>query len=470
MAQFQEILKTLIKESDYTIYSLATATGIERSHLSKILSGTRKMSFRNFYAVLNAVCKSDLKRNELTEAYISEVFGKEKFENYFGHMTFNIGKEPKTKTSVTEITEDYLIFNNQLELLNYAAYLLSDKNKTKRVYTNFPTSILLDVASKKENCDFRCIVNSTAKGKTVSVFDLIKLNLLCCTSYIDDSRNTDRNKQQLYSFLIVTDDIVLLAKKDFKKGYYIRNRDLADMYATDFEILCKSMKINSQVHDNILDVKAPISKSIFGRQLHRVAGSNICVIPFMTTEDWDELARDDLPDRDYMIATTRAYYKEYFDGIETHAFITPLSGLIDFCEVGLVREVPTDYSKPLKVETRIAILERLAKFIKEHPDKYKINILKNNKYEKTDVIMSIESASDPRPEVETSLIAMASDQSIEGYFPGNYLFISTDSDSIAEYNDFFDLLSISNRVMTKDETLATIEDRILRLKYLIGNE
>lgn len=468
MLKFQEMLRDLIAESEFTIYSLSHTLGIERSYLSKMLSGARNMSIENFHAILGAVCKSDVKRTQMVNAYISDVFGSDKFEKYFSHMAYNSGIQPKTQTSVTEIKDDFMILNSQLDLFNFAAYLVSDKNKTGRIYTNFPVGILLDVASKKENCDFRCIVNSTSKGKAVSIFDLIKLNLLCCTSYIDDSRNYGRNRQQLYSFVIITDDVVLLAKKDFEKGYYIRNSQLADLYAEDFSLLCKSMKINSQVHDDILDVKIPISKHMFSRKLHRVIDTGICVAPFMTADEWDELARDDLPGREYLINTTKEYYREYFDSIETHIFITPINGLTDFCRTGIVRGIPVEYSKPLKVETRIAILKRIAEFAKSNPDKYKISFLKSTNFENTDFTMSIESAYDPESDLKSTLIAMASDESKKTYFPGNYLFISSDEDSIGEYNDFFDLLRVSEKAMTSDESLAALEDRILRLEYSLN--
>lgn len=55
MSKFQNTLKDLIKEGENTISALSAATGIERSYLSKIISGKRKMSFESFIAIADAV-------------------------------------------------------------------------------------------------------------------------------------------------------------------------------------------------------------------------------------------------------------------------------------------------------------------------------------------------------------------------------------------------------------------------------
>lgn len=470
MSKFQNMLKDLIKESENSISALSATTGIERSYLSKIISGKRKMSFENFIAIADAVSNNAEKRTELVEAYISDVFGRDKFETYFNNVTGDVINETFDKRSVVmEITEDFATFDHKLELFNFAKFLLSDENSVKRIYTNVPVGVLLDLTRKKEACDFRCIVNTGTKGATVSIFDLIKLNLICCTSYIDEGNTLSKIKQEFYPYVIITDDTVLFAKKDLNSGYYIRNSALADMYAKDFLHMCKYMKINSQIHDDILDVKEPISKYLFNRQVHRILNNNLSVVPFMTQSDWEELARPELSDRGYLINTTYEYYQEFFSSIDTHIFIAPITGLTDFCENGTVREMPVEYSKPLSIETRIALLERIVDYIKNHSDKYKINFLKSNNLEKAEIALSVESSFDPSADCKTTLITMTNAKDQKTYFIGNYLFLSTDKDAVTEYNMFFDLLRLSNKVMTTEESLAALEDRILRLKYNTEN-
>lgn len=472
MSEFQNLFKDMIKDSENTIYALSTMTGIERSYLSKIISGKRKMTFDIFLSIIDAVCESEseTKRKEIVEAYINDVFGRDKFENYYYHLTSDIADYTNSNQStISEITYDFKTFDSKLSLYNFALFFLSDNNKTNRIYTNVPVRTLLDIACKKENCDFRCIINANNKDKNVSIFDLIKLNIICCTGYIDENTASIKNKSEFYPYIIISDNSILFSSRNFDRGYYISNSELADLYANEFCNTCKYLKVNSQIHDDVLNVKEPIAKYLFNREVHRVMTSNLCVVPFMTRHDWEELAQPDLADRGYLINTTYEYYQEFFNSISCHMFIAPISGLVDFCDNGTVKEMPTEYSKPLSVETRIALLEKIVHYIKEEPDKYKLNFLRNNNLVSEEITLSIESSFDHNADYETTLITMSDDKAQKTHFPGNYLFLSTDKDAITEYNSFFDILRISDKVMTKEETLAALEDRILRLKYNAEN-
>lgn len=470
MAEFQDMLKSLLKESGYTIYSLSTEIGIDRSYLSKILSGKRKMPYEIFSTISDTIDITENSKIALTQSYISEIFGNEKFESYFYHLTRGMNDtESAFKTNITEVKDDFLAFNSKLDLFNFSEFFISNKNQSSVLYTNFPVSILRNITSKKENCDFRCIVNSNGKDKYVSIFDLIKLNLLNCTSYIDESGTFEWSKQEFYPYIAISDNSLLFADKKFEKGYYIKNATLADMYKKDFSRICKYLKVNSQIHDDILNVREPVMKYIFNRKIHRVLNNTLSVVAFMSRKDWEELAQSDLPDRGYLINTTYDYYQEFFKGIETHIFISSVSGLDDFCKTGVVHEMPVEYSKPLSIETRIALLEKMAVCIKTDPNKYKLNFLKTSTLEKDEILLTVESSIDPKSEYKATLIAMSASKSQKAFFPGNYLFLSTDKDAIEEYNTFFDLMRISDRMMTNEETLAVIEDRILRLKYNANN-
>lgn len=466
MSKFQNLFKEAVKKSERTLYSISKETDIERTFLSKMISGKRKMSFDNFISIMNAVCVNEEEQKALIESYITDIFGRDKFEGYFYNLTSDIISDTSDKRpAIAEFDGDFIELKSKLELFNFAEFVVSNSSLTNRIFTNFPARELLSIAVKKEACDFRCIINTNVKDKSISIFDLIKLNLICCISYIDESTASNKNNREFYPFYIITDDSVLFANKTLDTGYYIKNPQLADLYAKNFINICKLMKVNSQIHDDILNVKEPISKYLFNKQVHRVINNSLSVVAFMTRDDWAELARDELPNREYLIDTTYEYYQEYFSSIGTHIFVAPIDGLDDFCENGAVHEMPVEYSKPLSVETRIALLERIVDYMNNRLDKYKLNFIRNKNFEKNDILLTIESVFDSNADYKTTLITMSCSEAQKTYFPGNYLFLSTNLDAITEYNTFFDILRISDKMMTKDETVAALQDRILRLKY-----
>lgn len=55
MFKVQNKIKEIIKEQGQTIYSLSNETGIERTYLTKILSGKRNFSLDKFLLILDTL-------------------------------------------------------------------------------------------------------------------------------------------------------------------------------------------------------------------------------------------------------------------------------------------------------------------------------------------------------------------------------------------------------------------------------
>lgn len=467
MSIVQETLRDFVNESGKTIYSLANETGIERSYLTKILSSKRNLSYDNFVTIVDAVC-DDYQRNEITSKYIWDTFGKEKFDYYCENLSSSIYCDFEKKTTIKEINEDFVAFDSKLSLLNFAEFLVSDENPTNILYTNFPTKTLLKLTKEKKNCDFRCIISTDSKDRATSIFDLIKLNMRYCVSFVDKNNENMKPKNSFYPYIITTDSCVLFANSKMDRGYFVRNKDLAKLYADDFYARCSRMKVATEIYDDILNVKEIIKKNLFNKKIHRVITNNFCAVAFMTRSEFEELAREDLPERGYLINTTYEYYRTFFESIDTHKFIISYDGLADFCNTGIIHEMPSAYSRPLSIETRYNILKRVAQFIKNEPDKFTLNFFRNSKLEKIEINLDIESTVDHNTE-NSQLVVMSEDKTLSNNFPGNYFFISTENQSNTDFNRFFDMLLISDHLMTKKESLAALEDRILRLKYIIDD-
>lgn len=469
MGKLQETLKELIKESGRTIYSFSNEAQIERTYLTKILSGKRNLTLDKFLMIIDALKVDKKQRYELIEAYIVENFSKSKFEAYSEYLSTAFLCVKEKSTTVTQIESDLIIFDDRRRLLDFAEFFLSEDNFSSRLYTNFPTSTLLLIAQERTNCDFRCILNSETKETAVSVFELIKLSVINCVAYADKNLSV-KAKNEFYPYIVISDDGILFANKALDKGYYIRNKAVSDLYADDFCRLLSRMKISSQIYDDILDVKELVQKNMFNKKIHRVVTNNFCAIAFMIHSEFEELARENLPERDYLIDTTYAYYRAFFESSDSHRFIINLEGLTDFCETGIIHEMPLSYSRPLSVETRVNILKRIVSCIKETPSRFSVNFFKGSNFGNLEINLDVESGVSKENEDETSLIVMSADKTQKNYFPGNYLFLSTDKNTNCDFNEYFDLLSISSYVMTKEESLAAIEDRVLRLEYALKSE
>lgn len=470
MFKVQNKIKKIIKEQGQTIYSISNETGIERTYLTKILSGKRSFSLDKFLLILDTLNVTVEEKNQLIEDYINENFSKSKFETYGEYLSTSFLKENEKNISITEINDDFMVFNNSRKLIEFVEYFLSSQNCSNRLYTNFPTSIILSLGERRTNCDFRCIVTNTeTKDVGISVFDLIKLSFYCCVTYVEKNA-TEKPKNEFYPYAIIADDGILLANKSLDKGYYLKNKDIADLYANDFCHIIKGVNVNSQIYDDILNVKELIQKNMFHKKVHRVITSNFFAIAFMNYDEFEELACEDLPERQYLIDITHAYYKEFFNSIDLHKFIISYDSITDFCETGIIHEMPISYSRPLSLQTRLNILKRIIQAFEETPSKVSLNFLKSSNPSDFKINLDIETGVSKDDDNNITSIVMSGDESKTNYFPGNYLFLSTDKNTNADFNDYFDLLSVSSYVMSKEESLEVLKDRALRLEYAVKGQ
>lgn len=458
-------LRDLISASGKSIYSFANVIKMDRTYLSKILTGKRNLTVDKLALIVNALELDSRQRDEVIDDYIAENFSRSKFEMYTEGLLNNFSEKSAKNTLITKIDNDITVFENYRRLADFVQFYLSNDNGSARLYTNFPTSELLLHAEKRENCDFRCVINPGEKKEPISVLELMKLCLFCCVCY--DSKDV-LDKSYFSPYVIIGDDCVIFANKKLDKGYCVRNRDVADMYAADFVRSLNRVRAGTQTSDNILDLKALHLQHEFYAKTDRTVISRLCTVLFMSHEDFDEVAREDLPDREYLIDSTYEHYKESFKNTESFMLIHTINGLDAFCENGIISEFPLSYCRPLSVQTRVNILKRIVRCVKENPSKYTLNFLKNTGIKCLDNRYDIESRVSKENDEETVVFIATSDNTQENVFSGNYTFCSTNTSTNKEFNDFFDLLSLSSYVMTREESIAVLEDRIVRLEYSLN--
>lgn len=112
-----------MKRHNITVYRLSEITGIERTHLLKIINGQRTVTPQKLDAILNAIDPTEDENEEIRLAYIDMNFGLEKFNNY---TELFISDRKKREKSVSdsdgveisvEFTEPVTRFSSRNELI-----------------------------------------------------------------------------------------------------------------------------------------------------------------------------------------------------------------------------------------------------------------------------------------------------------------------------------------------------------------
>ncbi len=141
MESFGCLLKKYIQEQGFTIYQIAKDTGIDRSFLQGVLSGSRKLPQKRFTDIINLSHFTVSQISELCNAYYLEKVGQKTQERF---LQIELGITGKIKERLREpykaecmlLNEDVLFLSEKTTVLQAVHTALSDR-KIPYLYSNF---------------------------------------------------------------------------------------------------------------------------------------------------------------------------------------------------------------------------------------------------------------------------------------------------------------------------------------------
>lgn len=145
MESIQTLIKHYIEINGYTIYSISTQSGVNRTTLQKVLSGQRKITKEIYERLLPYFSLSPLDKEELDQAFLIEQIGQERFQS---HMEIKRILELPSSALYQSTTRPSDISSINIEKLEDQAILHGTYGwlKSAKVYKN--GSILLDTLYK----------------------------------------------------------------------------------------------------------------------------------------------------------------------------------------------------------------------------------------------------------------------------------------------------------------------------------
>lgn len=480
MAKLYEILSQMMKEHKLTIYSVAKESGIERSMLSKILSGSRNLSIENFSAIINTINFSAEEAQLLRGEFINEYFGQAKFESYID-MIKKVAKlsekerssQGKIKISL-EFDGDTISFDNTNDFINTAKAVINDAvGSGSRLYTNMSTDIVLDILknlpkskSEKES-DFKIIipVNTEEKMYGNTIYHSILFMLMGQeANYYRVRSDISEHLDVIFPNYIITDDICIFADAKTQNGYLIRNKAIADIYAEKFLEIIGKTESYLTANGDILEVKER-HMQMLEKKIDRFYSieTSLCVAIFMDLNMWDQIARPEIPNRDFMRDSTYAYYKMFVEAPQEIHTIVSRQGLEEFSETGIITQIPAEMAFPMTVENRIKVLKNFVSFYRDNPNA-SFNIIKPQEYSvsyqiDTEIFNMRSEHNEMNLSISTNL------RSLESNYVGNFSINISDIDTVSDFEEFTKCFIISGICYSQEESLSLVEEEIKKLEY-----
>lgn len=483
MTKFSQTLSEIIKNKKLPVYALAKKSGIDRSHLSRAITGERKLSPEAFDRLAQTLELTPTEERKLRLFYVAENFGDHRYGKYVDFISkmsrldeaFANTKGTKTGINISlDFEGNILSFSDPLEMANALSYIVKkefDKNDEKsRIYTNLPSKIVFPTLRKcseklPAGFDFRHLIaiSNEKEYDLDMIFNIVRfMDYGCVTRYYNAPSAPEEHIDLLYPYYVITKEFTFFISVDFEKSFIVKDEFFADENARTFIEKEKNTKKYVNIYDNVLDCKENC------KEIHALGFDTLmtfgtfCATLYMSEDMWEQIAKTDLPGRDYLIKSTYEYYRTFAKEFKNISFVYTKESIDEFIETGVVKNIPIEYADPLTYENRFKVLTKFRKIITQEnfrvvKDGYLGNI-KN---------VCIEVYRNESGDARKHLTFFSETENAPTHYLGNVGCNIDEQNTIDDFLEFSRYFLVSGACYSAEESVAIIDDAIEKCKGMI---
>lgn len=480
MTTFSKKLSSIIKNKKIPIYVLANKCDVDRTHLSRALMGERNLSPEAFGRLAESLELTPTEDRKLRLLFVGDNFGVNRYGKYvdFINKLSHIDEENaklKATGSLINISLDFidntLTFSDPLDTANTLDYIIRNElfsnNGKSRIYTNIPSKIIFPLLKKNieklpSGFDFRHLISiSSEKEYDLDVIlNVVRfMNFGCITQYYNAPSTPDEHIDLLYPFYVITEEFTFLSSENFGRSLIIKNTDFADLNAKSFIDKAKSAKKYINIYEDVLDCKENC------KEIHSLGFDTIisfgtfCGTLYMSEDMWDQIAKPDLPGREYLIKSTCEYFSQFGKLFKNFSFLYTKESIDEFVSTGIVKNIPVEYAVPLTAENRVKILEEFKKVVTDN----NFHIIKDGFLGNTKDI-SIEVYKNEAGDSQKHLTFFSATENAPTHYLGNIGCNIDEQNTIEDFLEFTRYFTVSGACYNTAESLAIIDDAIEKCK------
>ena len=480
MSKFSRTLSDIIKNKKTPVYAVAKKSGIDRSHLSRALTGERNLSPEAFDRLVQTLELTPSEDRKLRLFYVAENFGDHRYGKYVDFINklsrldeaFTNVKETKNGIRISlDFEGNILRFSDRLETANALNYVvgkeLAENDERSRIYTNLPAKIIFPTLRKNaeklpSGFDFRHLIAiSNEKEYDLDViFNIVRfMDYGCITRYYNAPTSPEEHVDLLYPYYVITREFTFLISGDFEKSFIVKDEEFAEENADAFIEKEKNTKKYVNIYEDVLDCKENC------REIHSLGFDTLmsfgtfCATLYMSEDMWEQIAKPDLPGRDYLIRSTYEYYQSFAKAFKNISFVYTKESIDEFAETGIVKNIPIEYAVPLTHANRVKVLAKFRKFITDSnfrvvKDGYLGNI-KN---------VSIEVYKSENEDTKKHLTFFSETENAPTHYLGNVGCNIDEQNTIEDFLEFTRYFLVSGACYNLSESVAIIDDAIEKCK------
>lgn len=460
MKDFGVILNECFEKLEITQSNAAQLIGCSRSMIYSVLNGEKNLTESKFQNMIATINFTDEQISRLRYAYYKDKYPLGVIDKIFKLHYFLSGRHERTNSitiSPLPIPDSSSAVTGKWELLSIIAALILD-DKTKKITTNFSFKdnltddvVFSALIEKKDDIDFRHIIvfdsSNTSDTNISNLFLSLRyirrgFNPLYCYSELTTTVG------DIYPYYFVTDTHVFFYNTDLSCGMLITERDIVcsvnDMLSV---ILSKCQPLSSYPTD-VFELKNSITK-VSSNKISSALGNSACIIPFVP-EMIENIANDELPDRELLIKIAVDHYKKL--GMHSGPVLFPQSALERFAADGRVFNFPLSWTKPMTYADRQKVFKILKKYV--CGDNPKIRVLHDNSMKIADACFSIDI-------FERYMSIAGSLDNSENNYCGEYSIFIKNTSIISDFRFFEDFIKRNRLYLPSDIAVSYMDSLIL---------
>ena len=479
MADFADTLLSVIDRNHLYLTTIAAAGGVDRSIVTKVTKRERSFSMHTFKRILENLNIPSEDRNLLFQSYIEEKYG---YSKYLEHMKVLLNFSNFDDSAIMESTshnnikielkDSIMELNSKTEIVNIMHCIVSlevDKGKDGRVYSNAPSETVSETMRffPDKPIDFKYIINNFIYEKDrfmsfSNVFNLMHSGYNC--NYYS-SATQQLHLNLVFPYYVITSEYLLVFDFYNNTGILSANKVVVEKYKKAFLTNFEGTLPYINRMENIMDLKEinldALSKGVSKANFLHDFGCYST--QFLDLDMWDQIAKPDVPNRDFLRDTTYQYYQHAYGSINKNlCTVSSKESLAEFVDYGIVSSMPREFAFPLTKENRIKILQKMYDFYASTNsllfylfDNSKLKLGKNFGYE------VIENTSN------TSHVSMYYlSENCKLTYCGNLNFASDDPETVNEFSNLLDCFILSDYCYSNEKSLEILKEEILRCQML----
>ena len=472
MQAFHKLLTKFINDKNTTVYTLAKNTGIERSYIQKMKSGSRVPAEKS--TILKLAKGLMLTANETAELVESYSIAKMGEGKYYQRMfvqniiTSFADIQPKSDLILESSTENKLVMHTDYEHISGITSVHRILKAVMEIEAAKPNGCIKILAQPSFSYIYDCIstLNNQTRIENIIAFykqdddNAINYNLevfqrlvplfFSCSNfhpfYVHDHVDTLYNDTVVLPVTIITSDYVLLIANDCKQAVLNRDTKMRQVYMSSFE---KKMLNAKPIFDTIsADPEQYFANTASLMDFDAENNYNImfqpCIVPYIPCDTVNACINTDILTPE-MITQIKEYLYNISTCHNTFQMVFTEDGLDLFLRTGKVIEIPHFMLKASP--TKKQRLEIVANFISAiEAGKAIVHLAKTN-------LFSI-----PKPIVIT---AYSKQHVLIHHFDESgsiHIFRLEEISLVNAFHDFLMWIQECDLVYSQDESLAIIQN------------